>query len=654
MKALAILYGRQEKCMVNLNKLICELKNKHEIEDNSFEINFTNFLVSNNWFGEDPVIENKAINVSDEFLSSHSTQIESFFAMYKESPENKSQILMQKLESEFPETAKYYKAYRKQIGIETVSSYSIVDFLCYNLPGELAFSSDNEIQYLLEDATASLKRTDAVTLCGFINWMLGRKDIKTAYHNAYEVNNYSNHKKDSEAVGTEFYLHLLYYLFSPDFIEKEHMYQKAADDKRYADAWLYMAIHFICALRYTDLARFPHPELPYEPATVLEMIRENTFTATDAKKVLLSVTVYLNAVRLTPNKTKGYSGISSIQFHIPYDCEEHFGKLFAIAEAHFQIAGKAPEEPLIVRISEYRDIKKIMGSQIGELFLTLNFHGRQMNKAFLQVIERMTMNVAGKNGDFNTKGYVLASLARSHKQTYGEFAHQTATYLKDQKMGGYTAEFVAYELFERGVLSNILSLLLKMVTDGKYDTLPMQQQTEAIKALNITPWEAEQTVSFMQDAEKQAEETALEIFNSTDKQMIIDILHRIGNDNAPSKTKGSQCILIAMCKVCPYIGRSSCIGCKYEISTRSTVLIMANEILSLQKQWKNTDSLMEKERLKTLAAKVIAPKLNELLLCLKETYGDSEYEAMQNLIKEIKNNEKTQTNRKYDSDNSGS
>lgn len=50
---------------------------------------------------------------------------------------------------------------------------------------------------------------------------------------------------------------------------------------------------------------------------------------------------------------------------------------------------------------------------------------------------------------------------------------------------------VARELFERGVLSMIPSMILTIVTRGKYKELSPSQQTQMIKQLDLTPNEIE-------------------------------------------------------------------------------------------------------------------------------------------------------------------
>ena len=162
------------------------------------------------------------------------------------------------------------------------------------------------------------------------------------------------------------------------------------------------------------------------------------------------------------------------------------------------------------------------------------------------MIEYLTRDVIASNNDFNVKGYELASRARSHKGSFTEFANTTRVYLQDQKMSGYTADFVAHELLERGVLSNIATMLLKMLYKDKFDELGVENQTKLIKELSMSPLEIENSIGVMQRATNQSKQTAIEIINAANKQEILVILHRIGNDEALSKTEGSLCIMSAM------------------------------------------------------------------------------------------------------------
>lgn len=89
-----------------------------------------------------------------------------------------------------------------------------------------------------------------------------------------------------------------------------------------------------------------------------------------------------------------------------------------------------------------------MGDEIGMLFIESDFKARRMNKAYMQSVFELTDTISQEGDEFNTKGYMMAAFARSHKGTFGEFAHTTYTYLKDANFNGLTPEFVARELLK--------------------------------------------------------------------------------------------------------------------------------------------------------------------------------------------------------------
>ena len=187
---------------------------------------------------------------------------------------------------------------------------------------------------------------------------------------------------------------------------------------------------------------------------------------------------YLN---LTPNKTKNASNVAQLKFHVQESCQVLIGTLLAICEAHFQLQiPYTAETPLIRQIKTYEKITSYMGEEIGNLFLELNFSSRSANKSYLQSVAMLADYVLEEKSELNIKGYFLAALARSHKGDLNEFAQTTTTYLKDAQLGQLKPEMVAKDLFERGVLSMIPSMLLTIVTRGKYKKLSPSQQTQMI------------------------------------------------------------------------------------------------------------------------------------------------------------------------------
>lgn len=599
-----------------------------------YEISYqdiVDFLEDNEWFNSRPTISDDVVLLTKEQQSLYGPPLLFYIENYDKP---KYGLLLHLLTDKFNVTAERIEEFFNTINATDETRFYICDFLLYHLKKDVFLMSDKEITLLVEKAVNDLIKAHGDIFTFFLSWQ--KANYKTSYSNEYVMTSRYQMEYKKEAYDIDEYTELLYYLYNDDYITENEMYYKASMSKNYADTWLYLAIHFICSLRYTDLIRIPHPVLTNTPEMVLEQIREGKFSDKDARLTLLSVTHRLCLLPLTPNKTSHHSNIPAIKFIVPESCEVHLGILFALCEAHRCIAKIPNEEPLIRKISDYERISRYMGDEIGSLFLRANFRSRSANKSYLQAIYMLSDDILESEYEGpNVKGYILTALARSHKGSYGEFAHTTALYLKDARFNGLTPEFVAKELFERGVLSFIPSMLLKIITDGEYSKLPPSKQTEMIQLLDMTPYEIENAVGVISKARKQAEITVKELIGqNTSNDTILDILHRIATGNAFSKQPECLCLLSAVKKVCPYDERRQCVGCKYEIGTKSTLFLLVDEynrIFNLFNQIKNDK---EKNKYKKLLTDVILPQLDELLVLIKEQYGEEVYRDYERIIKE--------------------
>ena len=620
---------------VNFNEFIEGLKSKHNINSPDFNLDISRFLVSNNWFGCSPTIESNILLFDDKSIEIISKKVGEYCENYNKSDDEKANYLLNNLDNQLPKTTKLLKKYIKTTQIDEQTSLSLIDFIYTYLPGELDESTDKEVSRLLDDAFDELPHAYGVILSDFVNWT--HEHTKTLYKNLYFMNNYSSDSDKNSAYDPHSYLDILYHLYNQDYIDENDMYVDAAESKNYADTWLFLAMHFLCALRNTDLIRIPHPRLPMPPEKVLEQVVDGTFSEASAKSTIYTIIWQLEALMLTPNKTQGTSGVAAIKLHIPESVETHIGTLFAIAEAHFQLSGEGSEKPLIRMINRYEQINRYMGEEIGNLFLESDFRSKAANKSYMQMIYILTDDILGVNDEFRVKGYKLAALARSHKGSYGDFAKTTSIYLKDAKMSGYTPEFVAKELFERGVLSVIPSMLLKMVAGEEYQKLSVESQTEMIKELNMSPMEIENTVAVVQKNMKRSTELVKTLYSSYSKEEVLNILHSIGNGEAVSKTDSCMCLVTAMGKVCPYAGHSNCPSCEYEISTKTTMFLMAREVHRLQEIYKTTDNELEKLRCKAIVKDIIAPSIEEMLSVMADVYGLEAVKMLEQIIMEENN-----------------
>lgn len=586
------------------------------------------FLLDNEWFGVSINLDDYTITEKDaEVLKNH---IKDYLTT---PPGIKSMEGI--FSKKFPSTSELFVQFAEEEKLSETNRFYLLDFLAYYLTKDLFLYSDAEVETLVEVATEALTKLQGNILIQFIKWLLN-KGI-TRYRVSFEMTKRYTIESANGAYELDEYLELMYYLFNEDYIIKNDMLSKAANSKNYADTWLYLGLHFICALRSTDLERLGHPKLTREPLEVLEAVVDGTWSSSEARRTLLSITTRLTYLNLTPNKTKNASNVAQLKFHVPESCQVLIGTLLAICEAHFQL--QIPynaENPLIRQIKTYEKITSYMGEEIGNLFLERNFSSRSANKSYLQSVAMLADDVLEEKSELNIKGYFLAALARSHKGDFNEFAQTTTTYLKDAQLGQLKPEMVAKELFERGVLSMIPSMLLTIVTRGKYKELSPSQQTKMIKSLDLTPVEIEKTLELSVRADlrsQQALKTLVE--NNVEPEQLLTICHRIGNGEAFSKQGESMCLLSALGKLCPYDDRQHCVGCQYELQTKSTLLLLIGEYNRLNKQYQKLKNELERGKVRAILEQQIKPCLTEMLEALSEQYGEAVLSDYEDIIKEL-------------------
>ena len=586
------------------------------------------FLLDNEWFGV-------SINLDDYTISEKDAEVlKNHIKDYLTTPpgiKSMEGIFSKK----FPSTSELFVQFAEEEKLSETNRFYLLDFLAYYLTKDLFLYSDAEVETLVEVATEVLTKSQGNILIQFIKWLLNKG--VTRYRVSFEMTKRYTIESANGAYELDEYLELMYYLFNENYIIKNDMLCKAANSKNYADTWLYLGLHFICALRSTDLERLGHPKLTREPLEVLEAVVDGTWSSSEARRTLLSITTRLTYLNLTPNKTKNASNVAQLKFHVPESCQVLIGTLLAICEAHFQL--QIPynaENPLIRQIKTYEKITSYMGEEIGNLFLERNFSSRSANKSYLQSVATLADDVLEEKSELNIKGYFLAALARSHKGDFNEFAQTTTTYLKDAQLGQLKPEMVAKELFERGVLSMIPSMLLTIVTRGKYKKLSPSQQTQMIKSLDLTPIEIEKTLELSIRADsrsQQALKTLVE--NNVDPEQLLTICHRIGNGEAFSKQGESMCLLSALGKLCPYDDRQHCVGCQYELQTKSTLLLLIGEFNRLNKQYQKLKNELERGKVRAILEKQIKPCLTEMLQALSEQYGEAVLSDYEDIIKEL-------------------
>lgn len=629
--------------MVNVKSIILS-SSKDDLPKQEAILQFIQFMENNDWFGLHPQI----INQDGEDEMYFSTEDADFIAdkftvyLYNQSlPEEEiTGIYLEKLSTKLPKTKIFFEAFiYSNENAQTLASRNIndiLDFLLYHLNDEISQYSDAMIESLVTYICDELTIITGNTILDFLYWV--KKQHHVNYSIDFILKSRNSESRVKQAYDSQKYLTLIYYLFNPDYIKENEMYENACENLNTANTWLYLSLHMICALRDTDIVRIPHPRLNKPPEEVLSLISNGNFTAVDAVLAVNSVLWQLKNITMFPNKTINCSGIADIKLIIPESSMIHFGTLFAIAESHRLLKGQQ-DKAFIRPVKGYEAISRYLGDDIGDLFLDENFSTRSANKSNMQAIEMFADDILNNTEQsiVHAKGYMLAALARSHKGSYGEFARTTEVYLKDANFSGYSVEFIAKELFERGVCSFIPAILLKIVSGREYDRLSISNQTELIKKVGLTPNEIENLLTCIDSSMIHAKEVVTDLFsqeNTIRHDYILDILHNIGSGYAISKEDDCLCLIIAMNRICPFSDKRQCIGCDYEIHTKATAYLLVSEFNRLLSLREKTDIEHLKDKYTNLLKNTVLPSLNEIFICIKDQYGEDALKEIELVIKE--------------------
>ena len=171
-----------------------------------------------------------------------------------------------------------------------------------------------------------------------------------------------------------------------------------------------------------------------------------------------------------------------------------------------------------------------------------------------------------------------------------------------------------------------------MVTEGQFEKISIGNQTMMIRQLGLSPREVEHVVTVCDAAHKKSISAVQALISSNSSTDLLTVLHRIGSGAAFSKRPEYLCLKTAFGRMCDT--RNSCSGCSYEVSTKSSFFLLISEFNRMKNLYKSADSELEKMKYKTLITDIIIPKLDEMLTCIKATYGEDMFSDYEKLLKE--------------------
>lgn len=566
------------------------------------------FLDRNEWFGRRSEWKDGRCYIDD--YHEIEAKISLWLRAYQRSPEERFKILLDEYKSIYPNVCNSFEEYaiRQEI-IDKPSGWKILDFLLAHMSKDEIDTKDMEL--MLAETSSSLPIISTKILMQFFSecnkdekygYVVHKRGVRSQINTAYSFLDYSR---------------MAYLVFNEESWRDNALIEKALESKRSADLWLYIAVHFLGALRSTDITRLPVPDLAYERDLTRDLLRDNKYPDNAAVQVAEDFQMRLKLMPYKPNKTGGYKGVSEIKLFIPESLKTAMGIILSVKLIHL-----GDDRTLVTPVQDIVTARKFFGDGFAKAAGNRRFATRRANKAYLQGIELTAENEPGK-----PKGYMLAALARSHKGGIGTLPEITDVYLKDAAFSGYSPEFILREMFERGILGFIPAMMLEKYSGEAYRRLTVSQQTELIKVLGMEAYQLE-CISYMV---RGAVDHAKEIVGRMTREEIPVILQNLASGYAPGKQEEMLCVRSAAGYCCCDPERSSCMGCGYEVYTKAAFHLLIREFVRITKQ-RDAASGNDRERYRWILEKGLMPYITETIESFPVLYPDADMSIILDLL----------------------
>ena len=433
----------------------------------------------------------------------------------------------------------------------------------------------------------------------------------------------------------ETYLALAKCIFSPEYIEKHQMIEKALDNHFYIEMWLYLALHFCCGWRAGDICRgwrylrlHEKPNNPYgiNTETLYDDLLYDRIPDELYEKVCQYATKSIELAGQRPSKTAG-AGAPPLAISITPELSTFFGLLTLISEAVMLRTGDGYMKP--GRESTYQNktvYRKFFGQEMYDVLHGENIQSRRLNKDYLQGIEETSRQA----GCGSLMASALASYARSHKDL-----NTIAHYLKDHTLNAENADMVLYFMLERGVFGFEIYQTLKTAYPDIMEKLPMRKQNELMAAVADNPYQIE-----LEQSGIAASLRIKESFKEGDNETVLDMLkgmYEIAQGRGKGKDEGIHCVCRARGNPCAYPNYDSCLAnaCPYLVFTRYGYKALLEVVCDYKAAMDRGDV-----KKKAVLEQVIMPRFREILNTLMRdvNMNKNERAGMQLMLKEALTN----------------
>jgi hypothetical protein len=451
-----------------------------------------------------------------------------------------------------------------------------------------------------------------ILLLRFLDFVRERTRVKYNKFRKQEVQS-----KSIDAYGYRDFTQLAKILFNKLYDKENHMTEKALDNSTYAKTWLYLAIHYVCGWRSADICtQWKYPQLDKENVFNISIytLKEDLLNGLVSDEILTQITDYvINSIDMASNvpaKTSAFAK-SILRVEILPDLKPLFGKLVLICEYHQIESGNGYlSNAEVNKYKTWLNYKPFFGQEMFDVFGKRNISSRGLNKSFLQSLEVSARYI----GETAITAHVIAAFSRNHQNI-----DSLMNYLRDHKLNGETAGFVLYMMMQRGVFGAYAYTALIEACPDSFKYLSAKEQTELIKATQISTYEIEtcSTILIAEDSLKKA----FNDLNITETSEILKAMIAIGFGRGKSKDEGVYCLRRALGKACENPGYKSCIEnlCPYHVFTRYGLPALVDVIKDYVSKYEESGNTKYNVALKTKIIPAFQQVINEIMKDMNET-----------------------------------
>jgi hypothetical protein len=592
--------------------------------------NLLEFMEINGWFHVDYTKKGRVTTISKSDAQIIKEPLSFWLSAYHKPIRDKIALLLERFKKTYPNTCRLYRWFVSERDMWDVApALKLLDFLLCELEKDITEYDEQGIDELARLINNQATRASARLFDDFIS--MYRKDGKPLSRWNYSFKSRSGIDLINDAYSLEDYVLMAYCVFNEDVWAERGMVEKAVNNRTFADMWSYMAFHFICALRVVDMKRLPAPALPYDRNDVLKNILAGSFSKKEAETLIDDLLIRLKLRTLKPSKTSAHKNVPELKLFVPESLKAPLGIIVAITIAHHPEilpGGSFIAPPDSKSVRNLSNARTFFGEHFMSALSNRFFSSRRSNKSYMQGIELVGNDEPGK-----PKGHMLAALARSHKTGVGRLSETTEIYLKDARFNGYNPEFIIHQMFERGVFSFIPAVLLEMYAGTDYIRLPVVGQTRLIGELGLNAFQIEELTETVERAIikcRNAVDYIINIPADTDKS-VGSVLQNIASGAAPGRQENLLCLMTAANQPCPFTQRDGCIGCGYEIYTKTAMHTLMREytrLANIVKEAEPTDA----HRYGMILEQAILPAVSEILNSAKILYPNADISGLLDIM----------------------